>query len=77
MRLAHSADRQRDLTVAVTVVLGLSLAILAAAMMLRWLSSDWSAACHRLLHAPTPPHFGAPWRLSNLRPATPCLSRRS
>ncbi len=69
-------ERLAELAFAGCFILGLSLAVLGAATGMRWLSANWSTACHRLLHTPTPPNFAAPWRLTNLRLATPCLNRR-
>jgi len=74
MAIANRAvDHRRQLALVIFVVLGLSLASLAGATGVRWLSANWSAACHRLLRAPTSPSFAAPWRLTDFHPGTHCL----
>jgi hypothetical protein len=72
----RSLDRVVELAFAACFVLGLSLAVLAASTGLRWLSANWSTACHRLLRAPSPPRFAAPWRLADHQPGAPCLRGR-
>jgi hypothetical protein len=75
MRPQPAFDRLNELLLVAGIAFGASLLVLAAAMGVRWLSVDWSAACHRLLQPSAPPHFAAPWRVSNLHARAPCLRR--
>jgi hypothetical protein len=72
----RAVERFAELAVVACFVLGLSLAVLGAATGLRWISSNWNTACHRLLRRPSPPRFAPPWRLSDRQPEAPCLHRR-
>ena len=69
--LAHPAD----LLIGLFIALGLLLLIAGGTAGLRWLSVRWSTACHRLVHAPTPPRFVQPWRLSVPRSEAACPPR--
>jgi hypothetical protein len=71
----NALDHRRDLAIAVLVLIGLSLTILAGATAVRMLSGDWSAACRRLLRAPAAPGFAGPWRLADLHGQKPCVRR--
>jgi hypothetical protein len=72
MRVNGVVALRADLAIIICLVLGLSLAIAGMEVGLRWLSVRWDAACHRLLHAPTPPRFTGPWRVTIPAQERPC-----
>jgi hypothetical protein len=75
MRAGQALDRRRDLAIVVFVALALMLVFVGGAAGLQWLSVRWSTTCHRLVHAPNPPRFAQPWRLSGAQPQTACPPR--
>jgi hypothetical protein len=71
----HALERRADLAILALVALALLLLVVGGATGLQRLSVRWSTACHRLVHAPNPPRFVQPWRVSAAQPEAACPPR--